>query len=33
MVYKMVEKYAQEKGYQRITSEIVEEARRRYETK
>jgi ABC-type multidrug transport system ATPase subunit len=33
MVYKMVENYAQEKGYQRITSEVVEEARRRYETK
>ncbi len=33
MVYKMVENYAKEKGYQRITSEVVEEARRRYETK
>jgi ABC-2 type transport system ATP-binding protein len=33
MVCKMVEKYAKEKGYQRITSEVVDEARRRYETK
>jgi ABC-type multidrug transport system ATPase subunit len=31
MVYKMVESYAKEKGYTRITPEVVEEARGRFE--